>query len=646
MKFGPNTAGARYVDALVVAALLARADADPAMPMTQAAPQQVTAQIAEIDKYTRSVRVVASTPNAVEGQAAVTSWDLERFLKNPVVLWAHDSTQIPIGLAQDVEWDPAIGLTMRIYFASEKANPFAEQVWAGVQERLIRAVSVGFDPPDAGGKARLVELSVVPIGLDEDAGTPALNPAADEDPEEAQRTRLKLAASELAKALHRKRAAAKAVEKTDAKQEPVDRFDLADGEVLRMDRTAMRLDKMRETPTGGRVIPAVLARAGVLKYADPTKPDGWRRELVLPEEAFNADAVATIEHGAVIDIKHHNGMVTPDTWKQAALGHVANVRADGNFMRAELHVNDREMLDTIEKGDRLDVSCGYKCRLDMTPGVWQGERYDCVQRGRVYNHLALCPPNGGRAGPEVGLRLDGKSAPEWGVSHYEGEEKMTIKVRLDGREVEEHSKDHFDTLLKLHGAEVSSLKAEHDKVLGEMKTKLDAAEGAKDAALQTIEGLKADAKEKKAKDDEEKKKDEEGFKFKARARRVLERMALRFLTEDEDDKEKMDALDAFLDKATDREVMVRIIQKLPGGEKFDGKDRHGNEADDVYVRARFDMLVDQAPANAGRSVNDVVKTAQQHQQHHQVRNDGNDPVTAARKARDEAAARAGLPPTT
>lgn len=184
-------------------------------------------------------------------------------------------------------------------------------------------------------------------------------------------------------------------------------------DVTRYDRS--RLGRAQRTSLGGARVPARVARTGVLTYRNP---DGSvRRELRLPEEVFHPDSLATLDGVPVIDISDHTGMVTPSTFRKVALGHAGCVRQDGDsFVAAELNISDGAALAKIDAGERADVSAGYTCKLDMTPGVWKGEAYDCVQREIRYNHVALCPPNGGRSGPEVGLRLDAGGA----VSNVDG----------------------------------------------------------------------------------------------------------------------------------------------------------------------------------------------------------------------------------
>lgn len=604
-------------------------------------PMRFPARIAKVDTTARTVPIVASTPNEVEGEA-IDGWDLERFLKNPVVLWAHDGEELPIGVAQDVSWDPVVGLRMTVRFAREAANPRAEQIYQGVIDGIVRAVSVGYDRAPTPGRAALLEVSFVPIGRDEDAGTGDLNPAATEDERLARR--VSLAASQLAKHRARKRAAGAAAPCDDCAPEA--KMDRAEGlPELRMDRAPVRLDKFQRTPTDGIVFPARLSRTGVLSYR---LPDGTtRRELRTAEEIFRADSLASLEHGAVIDVRHHTGMVTPETWKDAAVGHVSNVRRDGAFIVGDVVVQHGDALDAIVSGERVELSCGYRCRLDTTPGVHEGEAYDAVQRDITYNHVALCPPNGGRAGPEVGLRLDGEDDNQrWAVARLEeGGEQMAIRIRLDGREMDEGSKEHLDALERGHKAEVERLdaarraevKAEADGRAAdkaEAQKRLDAADGARDAAAKEVEALKLDAKEKASAAEKQLADLKAGEAKRIMTRLRLVRSWVRFFGDDEEDEEKMDAR---LDSMSDRDLMLDVIKKRDAN--FDPKDRS-----DDYVQARFDAVVDLGREDA--RIGGVARRAQllPHQVPQERADGADDPVSKARAARDAAYRDAWKPP--
>jgi HK97 family phage prohead protease len=133
------------------------------------------------DEEARTATFVASS-DAIDtyGERVEQSWNLTRYMANPVVLFGHNSRDLPIGSAEMVAVHDG-KLQVRVRFASEKANPMAEKVWQSVREKTLRAVSVGFIP----GKVRteregdrdiyvlsdneLHEISVVPIPANPEA---------------------------------------------------------------------------------------------------------------------------------------------------------------------------------------------------------------------------------------------------------------------------------------------------------------------------------------------------------------------------------------------------------------------------------------------------------------------------------------------
>lgn len=76
--------------------------------------------------------------------------------------------------------------------------------------------------------------------------------------------------------------------------------------------------------------------------------------------------------------------------------------ADG-FLRGNLKVFSESMGALIDSGKR-ELSCGYRCRYEYAPGVYNGVAYDYVQRSIRGNHIALVRE--GRMGPAVCV-LDG-----------------------------------------------------------------------------------------------------------------------------------------------------------------------------------------------------------------------------------------------
>lgn len=123
----------------------------------------------------RSVDVVAST-EALDSHGTVLrqNWRLDRYASNPIVLYAHDCDDLPIGLASNVRVDGG-QLRATLTFSSADLNPMAEQVWRNVQAKVLRGISVGFWPHSCSWEKKddveylvlddleLLEISVVPV---------------------------------------------------------------------------------------------------------------------------------------------------------------------------------------------------------------------------------------------------------------------------------------------------------------------------------------------------------------------------------------------------------------------------------------------------------------------------------------------------
>lgn len=93
-------------------------------------------------------------------------WDLTHYKNNPVVLFAHDYSQLPIGCADEVYVENK-KLIAKGRFASAEANPVAQQCRKLYDEKILRTTSVGFIPREMDGnkitKAELLEFSLVPV---------------------------------------------------------------------------------------------------------------------------------------------------------------------------------------------------------------------------------------------------------------------------------------------------------------------------------------------------------------------------------------------------------------------------------------------------------------------------------------------------
>lgn len=169
---------------------------------------------------------------------------------------------------------------------------------------------------------------------------------------------------------------------------------------IRFDNGTIR--KAFVTPEGYLLAEAVFARDGVLEYRTPT--GAIRKELRLPEE--NKKAVTsfgsvpfTVEHPAEL-LDSENALKYTKGLTDATV-----VYDKGGFVKGVITVFDSAAVESIRAGQTVEISAGYQCDVVEEPGVWNGERYDAIQRNIKVNHV--CATRKGRAGTDVRiLHLD------------------------------------------------------------------------------------------------------------------------------------------------------------------------------------------------------------------------------------------------
>lgn len=102
-----------------------------------------------------------------------------------------------------------------------------------------------------------------------------------------------------------------------------------------------------------------------------------------------------------------------------------------------------EAMATAIANGKTELSCGYRCRYEYAPGMFNGQAYDYVQRELRGNHLALV--DSGRMGPEVAVldhfkfTLDAKEPSMAEEDKGGGEAPMTLE--------EAHA--HLETILPI-----------------------------------------------------------------------------------------------------------------------------------------------------------------------------------------------------
>lgn len=86
----------------------------------------------------------------------------------------------------------------------------------------------------------------------------------------------------------------------------------------------------------------------------------------------------------------HKPLSAEDHPREITVGSIANdVRFEDPWLRGALTVWDQEAIDGINDGSLKHLSCGYRYVPVMTPGVFEGQRYDGVMTHILGNHIAL-----------------------------------------------------------------------------------------------------------------------------------------------------------------------------------------------------------------------------------------------------------------
>ena len=168
-------------------------------------------------------------------------------------------------------------------------------------------------------------------------------------------------------------------------------------------------------------IDGVVAHVGILEYMDD---DGSVIREFVPEETLFEPASLQSLAGAPVTLQHPPVMVTPSNYKEYSQGSVNGMpKRDGDNLVASMLVIGNEALHAVEYDGVSELSPGYSVDLDETPGEWQGQKYDRVQRNRRYNHQAIV--DAARGGSVCSLRFDGANVPN-------NEDNSMTQIKLPG----------------------------------------------------------------------------------------------------------------------------------------------------------------------------------------------------------------------
>lgn len=197
-----------------------------------------------------------------------------------------------------------------------------------------------------------------------------------------------------------------------------------------------------------------IARTGAQEYTarelmldgDPERPVVVDRR---PEDVFEPAVLASFEGKPVTD-GHPPENVGPENYAAYSRGHVQNVRREGDFIVADLYINDKALASDIQNGVKREVSCGYTCNYVPDGSGFRQERI----RG---NHVAVVPR--GRAGHEVAIQDHAAEQAEKGLKRMKKETKEAL-YRFFGLAANDAAPEELEQLTKDVATVADALDAE------------------------------------------------------------------------------------------------------------------------------------------------------------------------------------------
>ena len=270
-----------------------------------------------------------------------------------------------------------------------------------------------------------------------------------------------------------------------------------------------------------------IARTGMQEYtARDLMLDGDPERMIkvnrYETDVFEPAAMASFEGKPVTD-GHPPEEVEPANFASYAKGHIQRVRREGDFMVADLYINDPILINDVRNGIKREVSCGYICEYTADGDGYKQSKI----RG---NHVAVVPR--GRAGHEVAIKDE---------SPVKGGDIM-------GKLTKE--------LLKVFGAATKDASSEEiDKMAATTAAVLDAAPAETAPEAEPTANDAQDVMVERAP-----KGDDLGTKLDELLAMVRE------LAKKNDREEKMDR------KLTDESDLDEMIEKLSGGEQIEKED--------------------------------------------------------------------------
>lgn len=234
-----------------------------------------------------------------------------------------------------------------------------------------------------------------------------------------------------------------------------------------------------------------IARTGTQDYfGSELGLSGGESEQIIavvrpPDEVFSEATLASFE-GKPVTNDHPPGLIGPDEVKTYEMGHAQNIRRGTgewkDYMIADLHIHDRDLIDAIQNGKR-EISCGYEC------DYVKNEDGTYSQKNIRGNHVAVV--DRGRAGKRAAILDSDKNEakkPERKVMSKTG-----LFFKLFGQAVKDKSPEEIEQMAMdaAVALDAEETKGQEENNLEEKKSPEDKPDGAGETSAKDSEFLNA-----------------------------------------------------------------------------------------------------------------------------------------------------------
>ncbi len=149
----------------------------------------ITNRVKEVVGKERVLEFIGTTemPDRDGEVIKADAWQVDRYTQNPVVQWAHQYNQPPIGRTLSIRQNKKKETIFEIEFAERETYEFADTIFKLCKEGYLNATSVGFIPIEYERgkkeseasriftKVELLEISIVPVPSNPEALVTARN---------------------------------------------------------------------------------------------------------------------------------------------------------------------------------------------------------------------------------------------------------------------------------------------------------------------------------------------------------------------------------------------------------------------------------------------------------------------------------------